>query len=258
MIVPQWPPPKFFAKVSVPHVPDPHMKHTASLGAPMAILVALLMATLTGCTGPDAAPQHFVDVQGEGHATGQPDLFPVQASFARVGKDVAAMKAELDQSMAALLATLSELDIAATDIRAADLSVQPEWQWQPERRLIGQRVSRSVEIRIRDMATYTRVLSVLANSQAERVQPLPPRIDDTQALTREALAAAYLDAEQKARHLAAEAGRELGTVVFITEQGAGQPVPMARMAMESAADQSGYSGGENRIQASVSVRFELR
>ena len=222
-------------------------------------IITLIMLALTGCqpTGTVSGTDSFIEVSGTGEVQVVPDVFPVRAEFVRTGKDVAAMKSSLDQTLASLMDTLESLGVPATDMRASDLQVRPEWQWQPEKRLLGQRVSRSLEVRLHGMALYTEVLGVLSQAQPEQLQPLGSQVSDSTGARHEALTLALRDARARAQVLAEEAGRKLGTVVFITEQGqqSGRPSPM--MAMEAASTGPAYSAGEQSISATVMARFKL-
>ena len=214
---------------------------------------------LTGCqpaTEPDKQ-QSFIEVSGQGEVKVVPDVFPVRAEFVLVGKDIAAMKRALDDRIASLLATLTGLGVAEKDLRASDLQVQPQWQWQPERKLLGQRVSRSLEVRLHGMTLYTQVLGVLSEAGPDQLQPLGSELADTSDARHQALTLALRDARRRAAVLADEAGRELGTVVLITEQGHDAVRPMAMMAMEDMSSGKAYAAGEQTVSASVLARFEL-
>ena len=223
------------------------------------LLIALL--AMAGCQpgNPEGntGPGH-IEVSGHGEVQVTPDVFPVQAEFVRVGKDVPGMKAELDQKVADLLDTLERLEVDEKDIRASDLQVRPEWQWQPERRLIGQRVSRTVVVRLRGLERYISVLSELGRAAPDQLQPLGSELADPAAAEEQALTLALRDARSRASALAREAGRELGSVVFIKEQGGSSPQPVALMAMEAAPARQAYTAGEQTISANLVARFELR
>jgi uncharacterized protein len=80
---------------------------------------------------------------------------------------------------------------------------------------------------------------------------------DADALYRKALAAAVDDARLRAGVLAGAAGREVGRVVAIVEQGASVPPLFAKA--EAASDaQTPIVSGPQETAATVSVTFELR
>lgn len=228
----------------------------------MAHRIAILMTTcllLAACQPPvsSSPQQRFIEVSGEGQVQVTPDVFPVQAEFVRIGKLLPELQAEVDNQIADVLEQLADMGIEENHIQASDLNIRPEWEWQPERRLIGQRVSRTMTVRLHSLDRYTEVLTLLGESNPERVQALGSLIDDPESAHQQALALALETARSRAQALADETGRDLGAVVFIKEQGAAAP-PVGIMTMEAAPARQSYTAGEQTVSASILARFELR
>lgn len=228
------------------------MRRLFYLLAPAAFLL------LVACQPPaaDTAVINSIEVSGEGEVVAVPDRYQVRASVTAVGKDVAELKRALDTRLANLQATLQGLGLAESQLRADDLQVQPEWQWQPERRLIGQRVTRSMAISANGFEQYTRVLDALAQADLDNIFQEGSHTSNEDELDIQALEMALDNAREKAERLAARTGHTLGDVLLISETGGGSPVMPLRM-MEAASADGGYSPGERRIQKQLTVRFEL-
>lgn len=229
-----------------------------------ALIVLLATAGLVACdntviTPADTQPAH-VEVQGVAETTAVPDRFILRLVFTELGNDVAAMKSSLDAKVAETLAAARALGVEDKQLRANAMTVQPEWEWQPERRLIGQRVSRDVQIRVDGFDTYTSLLERLAALKPDELRQEGAEVRDLTALENQVLEQAVINARARAQLLAQAAGRELGEALVIIEQGTQLPgpVPLRAMAMEATADKAAYSTGETTVRSQVLVRFRLQ
>jgi uncharacterized protein len=229
-------------------------------------VVAMAALALTGCDNqtignttlmPTESP--YVEVQGTAEAMATPDRFLLRAAFSELGDDVAAMKSRIDARMAEALSAARALGIEESKVRASSLSVQPEWQWQPERKLIGQRVSRDLHISVDGLDTYVELLDRLAGLGISELHQAGAEVRDLAALEEQVLKHAVANARHRANLLAVSAGRVLGPAILIVEQGTHLPGPMPvrAMAMEAGADKSAYSAGETTVRSQVQVRFRL-
>ncbi|KZX83926.1 enolase, partial [Alcanivorax sp. HI0013] len=183
-----------------------------------ASLIALGALTLTACsdthqmlsTGPDS-----ITVSGNGEIAAQPDIFRVAATAREQGDDIAAMKSRVDDAVADMLDLADDLDIEEKQVRASDLHVQPQWQYQPERKLIGHEVSRDVIFRANGLDTYTQLLEGLAKQGVRDIRPAGTEVSNADELANRALEKAVADARQRARIIAEAADRELGKAIQI-------------------------------------------
>lgn len=231
----------------------------------LVLLTSLCLVLLAGCdnhiatsTGAEAATPH-IEVQGVAELNAVPDRFILRAQFSEIGTDMAAMKSRLDQQMSQALAAARDLGIDDKKIQASSLSVQPEWQWQPERKLIGQRVSRDVQISVDGMDNYIMLLDRLTALSPSELQQAGAEVSDLAALEDQVLQQAVVNARHRADVLAKAANRKLGDAMMIVEQGTQLPgpQPLRAMAMEASADKSSYSAGEVTLRSQVLIRFRL-
>ncbi|MEE4251923.1 MAG: SIMPL domain-containing protein [Alcanivoracaceae bacterium] len=229
------------------------------------LLASFCLVLLTGCdnqiansTGTASSPPH-IEVQGVAEISAVPDRFTLRAEFAEIGMDVAAVKTRLDQQMSRALAAARELGIDDKKIQASSLNVQPEWQWQPERKLIGQRVSRDIRVSVDGMDDYIELLDRLTALSPSELQQAGAEVSDLAALEDQVLQQAVHNARRRAGILADAANRKLGDVMVIIEQGTQLPgpQPLRAMAMESQADKSSYSAGEVTLRSQVMIHFRL-
>jgi len=223
-------------------------------------LLASMLVVLSGCQIESAPPaSRYVEVRGTGEVTAVPDRFQLRASFELTGQDVSTMKQQLDRQLAAALGEMNALGIDERHIQASNLRVQPEWQWQPERKLIGQRVSRDLDVTVDGFDTYAEALERLSALEVSALHQSAALVRDLSDLQNQALILAVADARHKAQVLANAADRELGGASIIIEEGAQMPgpMPMRAMAAEAHSDGPAYSAGETTVQSRVQIRFEI-
>lgn len=237
------------------------MKYITS--SALALLLPLLLA---GCDLPTnvtanattATQQEYIEVSGQGKIEATADRFQIRASADARGQEAGALKAEVDQKIDAAISRLGALGIAPSDIHALSLNLQPEWQWQPTRELIGYQAQRELIIEIGSLATYTKALQVLTEAGIANISPGESRISNTEALANQALRLAVKNAQNKAQILAQSAGRQLGKVLVIQENTDLNRMPTPVMMMEArAVAESFYSPSTSTITRNVSVRFRL-
>tara|TARA_Y100001972_G_C7605331_1_gene303367 strand:+ start:348 stop:1052 length:705 start_codon:yes stop_codon:yes gene_type:complete len=231
----------------------------------LVLLASLCLLLLTGCdnqianTALSEAPPSHIEVQGVAEINAVPDRFILRAEFSDIGMDVAAMKAKLDQQMAQALSAARALGIDDKKVQASSLRVQPEWQWQPERKLLGQRVSRDLQISVDGMDSYVALLDSLAALSPSELQQAGAEVSDLKALEDQVLQQAVANARHRAGILASAADRQLGEALLIIEQGTHLPgpQPLRAMAMEAQSDKSSYSAGEVTLRSQVMIHFRM-
>lgn len=222
----------------------------------LAVVATALLAGCNNTVTPPAA-EHFVEVSGEGRVEAVADRFRIHASASAHGDDISKLKADVDRQIDAAVAALKQLGLDDRAIQALTLSVNPQWEWQPQRRLIGYQAQRQLNIAIDGLDTYSEALQRLAEVGLTDIQPGGSYLSNEQALADEALALAVADARRKADILANSAGRSVGRALVITESGGNvAPMPMMMEAARSKQD-SYYSAGTSTVERRVSVRFAL-
>ncbi len=92
-------------------------------------------------------------------------------------------------------------------IRALAVRVQPQYDWKEgERILRGHEASRPIEVRLRDLDAWPGLLTALIEAGVDRVDSVNAEVSDRDAVAREALRVAVLDARARADLLADAAG----------------------------------------------------
>jgi uncharacterized protein YggE len=223
------------------------------------LLIPLAVLGLSACgAATQATPADTVSVQGEGSVKARPDIFLLTATARERGDDVAAMKERVDRQVQAMLDLADQLRIEEKNVTASDIQIAPEWQYQPERKLIGYQVSREARFRVSGVETYARLADGLAKLEIKEINPAGTEISNADELSDQALEKAVADARDKAGILARAADRTLGKAMIINSQGHSSPRPAHMyMAKASADTAESYRPGEQEVTATVQITFEL-
>ena len=126
------------------------------------LLIAGTLA-LTGCDNTTInTTRDSITVSGSGEINAQPDRFTVVATASENGDDIADMKDRVDDAVGNMLDLADDLDIEEKSVTASTMRVSPQWQYQPERKLIGHQVSRDVSFKVDGLETYAELLEGLS------------------------------------------------------------------------------------------------
>ena len=230
------------------------------------ISLALLgsMAT-TALSAQEHTTEDRIRVTGQGHVDAVPDLATLRASITAVAPTVEEAKERVDQRYEAAATALDDVGIPDNDIDGVTVRVQKEYEWSNNKRLYkGERMTRILNIKVRDIALYGEVLESLVGAGISAVDQTTMGFSDENAARQIALGMAADNARSNAEFLADRLGRRLGKVIMITDQsgpGSG-PVamqPRMMMAAEAAGDQAQPRElvGTRRVNAALVVEFEL-
>lgn len=208
----------------------------------------------------EAPPQNggLIAVTGTGSATAAPDLVRVQFAVTREGADAAALMEELDAVVANVLALGRELAIAPADITAAAVEVYPRYGQGEERRMEGVTASRSIQVTLRDLSHYGRLVDGSLGTGINGVSGVQLDVSNREELEALALDLAIEAARAQAARVARGFEVTLDGVDRVDVDASAPPVPMAmrRMAMEASG--GSFSAGEIEIERRVRAQYRVR
>lgn len=233
-------------------------------------IVALALAAFSCSISPAALADdtpRTVNVRGEAEKRVAPDMATLRVEVLSENIDAAAARREADTLTLAALETLREAGLADADIDSTALSINPQYRWLKDARkqeLTGFRVSRGITARVMDLEKLGPLLEALSDGGVNRVQPPTLGVAEDEAIRRELLAEASINARERAQAIADALGERLGEVMHITANGSPQPYPVAReqmmmaaSAMADAQPGESYSAGDLTFTSSVSAGFAL-
>ena len=154
--------------------------------------------------------------------------------------------------MKRIVDALKHSGVASADIQTSEVSLSPRMNPNGTD-VVGYTASNSVSVTVRKLADAGDVVDAAVGAGANQVYGPNLLASDQDAAYRTALKAAVAQARSKAETLAAAAGRSLGAITAISEEGGAMPVPFAAGAAKDATVP--IEPGTQKIEATVSVTF---
>ena len=196
-----------------------------------------------------------------------PDTAFVTFGLETAGKSLAEAQKRNSAVMSKVMDRLRELQIDKERIQTSSFSVSPHYRPLPNRpadvpsspEIIGYLVSNMLTVEIRALDKVGTVIEEVLKAGANSFQGLHWGLRDEQSVRLSALKQAAAKAREKAAVLSEALHVKLVRVLSVTEGG---PVirpaaPMARMAMESSAGDVPISAGELKVEATVTLVYEI-
>lgn len=218
------------------------------------ILAFLCLAT------PALAMDNVISVRGIGQVSAVPDMAEVTLGVRHGARESSEAMDKVNADVKRLLAGLSKLGVAATDMQSTDLGLHPQWEHrngtnQPPQ-LVGYEAYSSLRVKLRDIATLGAVLDQVVGNGANEFHGVRFDVQDDAAMQAKARALAIADARKKASDYAAAAGIGLGPVVQISEVPNGS-APMPMMMARAQADMA-VAPGQKDMSTEVLVVFSIK
>jgi uncharacterized protein YggE len=237
---------------------------------PHTALALLLMLTaplpaLAQDRGTPAAPS--ITVTGTGEARGRPDQALATFTVLRTAETA---RAALDQANAAMREVsdgMRDLGAEDRDLQTSGFSINPQYRYdnsegnQQPPTIVGYEVRNTLTVRVRDLSRLGEILDRAVTLGVNQGGEISFDLAEPQAVEDAALKDAVADAMATARLMAEAAGVTLGPVREMREIVGMAPPPRPFAAMEMRAADAAKSvpveAGENSVQASVSMVFDI-
>jgi uncharacterized protein YggE len=225
--------------------------------------VAGVVSLAIPASGAGTTTDRYLTVTGVGTISVVPDAVRFNATVSVLGSTNAAALSSASKSSAAVRAALKAKGIATKDIRSANISVYPEYNWTQEAgtKITGYRASQSFDVLIRKAADAGSIIEAVVTAGGDNVQlggVIPTTINPSVA-TEDARAAAVANAKSKATSYAKLLGTSIGKVLFLEEQSSpvySSPFPSAKAGAADAAAIE-IDLGEQDVTVTITVRWAL-
>lgn len=237
------------------------MKHLVPLMAAAAAMPAAAQTLTPMPVQPIAGTVLDVSAQGESKRT--PDIATVSAGVVSQAADAASAMRETATRMDRVIAALKKAGIADRDLRTANISLQPQYRYENNKPPVvtGYQASNTVTVRFRDIGKAGSVLDALVATGANQINGPDLGLDNPDAAMDEARIDAIAKARARAELYAKAAGLKVKRILSISEGNFDMPRPMPIMmraqAMVADGAESKILPGEQNVNVTVSVRFEL-
>ena len=225
--------------------------------------VAGVVALAIPANGAGTADDRFITVTGVGTVAVVPDAVRFNATVSTVGSTNSAALSTASKSAAAVRTALKDAGIATKDIRSANVSVYPEYNWTQETgtKITGYRASQSFDVLVRTASKAGAIIEAVVTAGGDSVQlgGVTPTTLNPATATEGARAAAVANAKSKASSYAKLLGASIGKVISLEEQSSpvySSPFPMAKATAADAATVE-IDLGEQDVTVSITVRWAL-
>jgi uncharacterized protein YggE len=223
--------------------------------------VAGVVALAIPANGADTTNTRYITVTGVGTISVVPDAVRFNATVSSLASTNAAALSSASKSAAAVRAALKDKGIALKDIRSANISVYPEYNYTQEAgtKITGYRASQSFDVLVIKASNAGTIIEAVVTAGGDNVQlggVIPTTLNPAVA-TEEARAAAVANAKSKASSYAKLLGTSMGKVLFLEEQSSpiySSPFPMTKAEADSAVQ---IDLGEQDVTVTITVRWAL-
>ena len=233
------------------------------------LLVLLLgVPTMTWAHDETKPETATLTVSETGTVPHAPDTAYVTFGLETAGKSLAEAQKKNSTTMSKVLDRLRDLQIEKDRIQTSSFTVSPQYRPPSNRHadappmspeIIGYVVSNMVTVEIRVIEKVGAVIEEVLKAGANNFQGLHWGLRDEQPVRLSALKQAAARAREKATALSETLHVKLARILSVTEGGQviRPSVPMARMAMEASAADVPVSSGELKIEATVTLVYEI-
>lgn len=230
------------------------------------ILLAFPVVTLAHDETTPATPT--LTVSETGIVQHAPDMAFATFGLETASKSLAEAQKRNSAIMSKVMERLRDLQIDKERIQTSSFTVSPQYRPLPNRpteasptspEIIGYVVSNMVSVEIRSLDKVGIVIEDVLKAGANSFQGLHWGLREEQSVRLSALKQAAAKAREKASVLSETLHVKLARILSVTEGGQmiRPPMPMARMAMEASAGDVPISSGELKIEATVTLVYEI-
>lgn len=197
-----------------------------------------------------------------------PDTAFVTFGLETAGKSLTETQKRNSAAMSKVMDRLGDLQISRERIQTSSFTVSPHYRPTPNRptdappappEIIGYVVGNMVTVEIRALDRVGTVIEEVLKAGANSFRGLHWGLGDEQSVRLSALKQAAAKAREKAAVLSEALHVKLVKIVSVNEGGRMMrpAAPMARMAMEASAADVPISPGELKVEASVTLVYEI-
>jgi uncharacterized protein YggE len=235
-------------------------------------LIGALMIGALSWTAPAAAQQASItqsiagtrlDITATGEVTRVPDVAIISAGVVSRAATASAAMQDAANRMDRVLAALKRAGVESRDIQTSSVNLNPEYRY-PENQspqLVGYQASNTVTVRFRDIRNSGKILDALVSEGANQINGPNLTIDKPEAALDEARAKAVAEGRARAELYARSLGLHVARVVAVSESGGyavPPPPPMPVMARAYESAQTKIEPGEQKLQVTLTMTFELQ
>jgi hypothetical protein len=213
---------------------------------------------------------NVINVSKQGVVYATPNLAQISFSVITEEKEVGDAIKENSEKSSAVIEILKAQGVSETDIKTTYFNVYPLYEWRKTdgttdiystgtRVLVGYEATETIEVKVRDVEKIGSLIEGAVGAGANQVSSLQFVVENEEAFKAQARAKAITDARAEAIQTAQALGVKLGKIVSFSES---SYIPYYKstsaVGMGGGAEDSSISTGENRIEVTVNIVFEIK
>lgn len=204
-----------------------------------------------------------LDLSATGEVTRVPDVAVISSGVTTQAATATDALMQNATRMERVRAALKRAGVADRDIQTASINLSPQYKYvdsQPPQ-LTGYQASNQLSVRYRDIRNSGRILDALVAEGSNQINGPTLTIDKPEAGLDEARAKAIATGRARAELYARSLGMRVARVISVSESGgysSPPPNPMVMRTMDSAQSKTSIDPGEQQLQVSVAMSFELQ
>jgi len=205
-----------------------------------------------------------LDISATGESIRVPDVAIISAGVVTRAPTAGAAIQQNSARMDRVLAALKRAGVEDRDVQTSSISLNPEYRYQENRppELVAYSASNQVSIRFRDIRNSGKILDALVAEGANQINGPTLTIDKPEAALDEARVNAVANGRARADLYARALGKRVSRLVSVSEGGGNYypppPMPMAERSMAAQAADTKIVAGEQKLQVTISMVFELQ
>lgn len=204
-----------------------------------------------------------LDISATGEVSRVPDVAIISTGVVTRASTASAAIQQNAQRMERVRAALKRAGIEDRDIQTSTLSLNPEYNYQQNQapKLTGYQASNQVSVRFRDIGETGKILDALVSEGANQISGPNLTIDKPEAALDEARVKAIATGRARADLYARALGMRVVRLLSVSESGGyavPPPMPMYARAEMAQDASTKIDPGEQKIQVSVAMSFELQ
>lgn len=204
-----------------------------------------------------------IDVTATGEVTRVPDIAVISAGVVTRSTTASGAIQQNAQRMERVIAALKRAGVADRDIQTSSINLNPEYRYEENQQpqLVGYTASNQVTIRFRDIRASGGILDSLVSQGANQINGPMMTIEHPEAALDEARTNAVAIGRQRAELYARALGKRVTRVISLSESGGHSPpppMPMAERAVMAQAADTKIVPGEQKLEVSLAMVFELQ
>lgn len=204
-----------------------------------------------------------LDINATGEVTRVPDIATISAGVTTQAATAVEAISQNAARMERVRAALKRAGIADRDIQTASINLSPQYRYVENQApvLTGYQASNQLSVRFRDIRASGKILDALVGEGANQISGPNLSIEHPETALDEARTKAVAAARARADLYARALGMRVVRVISVSESGGYSPPPpmpvmLARAQMAEA--KTSVDPGEQQLQVSVAVTFELQ